>query len=140
MKDELSNLTRDQNRAIQDKDFTKAEELKHQIATVKDEIETITSKANAEEKICKKDDPETITKYLKIIEIMLQSRNVNKMNTSMRALKEDLFKEMALIKDVNIRPKYLKCFALLCCIEASSARENIQFFCLPVSKVKTCKL
>ncbi|GLV34023.1 Chromosome associated protein G [Carabus blaptoides fortunei] len=137
LKDELGNLTQQLNKAVQDKDFTTAEKLKHRIESVKNEIAILTRKTNVEENVCKKDDPETITKYLKVIELMLQSSNVNKMNTSVRALKDALFKEMTLIKDVNLRAKYLKCFALLCCIEENSARENIQFFCLPLILYKS---
>lgn len=134
MKNKLSSLQLKQDNAIRQEEFLLAKEIDQEISDLAKDIEKISIKAleKQERPVLKKSDSATIIKCLNIIYAMLQSPQIDKMFSSLLSLKEELFKEIMLFEDPQIRGKYLICYGIICCFDSKFAQENSAFFALPV--------
>lgn len=125
-------LVEEQNKAVKEQNFTEAERLKNELIKINDAYREIKNSSNFPAQIKKRTDIPTIVKYLDIAAGLLISPQVIELNSTLKALKDDIIQELLIHNNDNVRAKALRCYCLCCIIDKECASAGIHIFSIPV--------
>lgn len=125
-------LLEEQNKAVEAENFVEADRLKKEIIEVNAAYKELKNSQNVPQQVQKRTDIPTVIKYLDVAASLLLSPQITKLNSTLRALKDDVIQELLIHDNDNVRAKALRCYALCCIVDKECASTGIHIFSTPV--------
>ncbi|KAK9876812.1 hypothetical protein WA026_015050 [Henosepilachna vigintioctopunctata] len=135
LKEEVSDTSKRQERAINEKNYMLADSLEHELKQLANsiiEIENERYKHSRSPKK-KKEDIATNIKNLDIAAGFLLSPNIRRMTSSLETLKTETIYDLMTAENPIIQSKALHCYGLFCLIDKKAASDGIHIFSAPIA-------
>ncbi|XP_018564704.1 condensin complex subunit 3-like [Anoplophora glabripennis] len=129
---EINCLLEKQNTAVKEENFMEAERFKRELIEVNAAYKELKNSQDVPQQVQKRTDIPTIIKYLDVAASLLLSPQITELNSTLRALKNDVIQELLIHDNDNVRAKALRCYALCCIVDKDSASNGIHIFSTPI--------
>lgn len=126
-------LLEEQNKAIAEENFIEAERIKKEIIELNIAYKELKNSQSVPQQVQKRTDVPTIIKYLDVAASLLLSPQITELNSTLRALKDDVIQELLIHDNDSVRAKALRCYALCCIVDKECASSGIHIFSTPVN-------